>query len=225
MKKLIGLLFFTTAILCGCGSDGHKTSSPPSSSSLSSSSSSAKIVATSSSSSSISSSSSSANQMTSSISFTLTSNSFVADSNIPIKYSCYSTEISPHLKWEVTSDAVKSFALIMEDIDAIPIVGYPYVHWDVYNIPGTTREIAEGATLHAMPAGSIEGANDDNIPKYSGPCPPAGTGTHHYYFALYALNSDSLTFNANRSMKRSEFEKQYANNIIQKVEMIGLFKQ
>jgi Raf kinase inhibitor-like YbhB/YbcL family protein len=152
------------------------------------------------------------------------SNSFVADANIPIKYSCYSTEVSPHLKWEITSDTVKSFVLIMEDMDAIAIVGYPYVHWNVYNIPGSVREIAEGATLRAMPAGSIEGANDDKVPKYSGPCPPTGTGTHHYYFALYAINTETLTVNTNRSMKRSEFEKLYASNIIAKAEIIGLYR-
>lgn len=152
------------------------------------------------------------------------SNSFVADANIPIKYSCYSTEVSPHLKWEITSDTVKSFVLIMEDMDAIAIVGYPYVHWNVYNIPGSVREIAEGATLRAMPAGSIEGANDDRVPKYSGPCPPTGTGTHHYYFALYAINTETLAVNANRSMKRSEFEKLYASNIIAKTEIIGLYR-
>lgn len=109
-------------------------------------------------------------------------------------------------------------------MDAIAIVGHPYVHWDVYNIPGSVREIAEGATLRAMPMGSIEGANDDNVPKYSGPCPPTGTGTHHYYFALYALNTETLTVNRNISMKRSEFEKSYTDKIIQKVEIIGLFK-
>ena len=112
----------------------------------------------------------------------------------------------------------------MEDMDAIAIVGYPYVHWDVYNIPGSTREITEGATLRAMPAGSIEGANDDNVPKYSGPCPPTGTGTHHYYFALYALNTETLNVNRYKAIKRSEFETLYASNIIQKVEIIGLFK-
>lgn len=112
----------------------------------------------------------------------------------------------------------------MEDMDAIAIVGYPYVHWNVYNIPGSVREIAEGATLRAMPMGSIEGANDDNIPKYSGPCPPTGTGTHHYYFTLYALNTETLDVNRYKAIKRSEFETLYASNIIQKVEIIGLFK-
>ncbi len=112
----------------------------------------------------------------------------------------------------------------MEDIDAIPIVGHPYVHWDVYNIPAATREIAEGATLRTMPVGSIEGANDDNLPKYSGPCPPTGTGTHHYYFTLYAINTETLAIDVSKVMRRSDFEASYAGNIIQKVEIVGLFR-
>lgn len=110
----------------------------------------------------------------------------------------------------------------MEDFDAIALVGYPYVHWDVYNIPADVREIAEGATLH-MPTGSVEGANDDGVAKYSGPCPPEGTGTHHYFFTLYALNKANITVNLNHSLKRSEFEAQYASSIVQKVEMTGLY--
>jgi Raf kinase inhibitor-like YbhB/YbcL family protein len=148
----------------------------------------------------------------------------VPDGYIPIKYSCFATEVSPHLKWSITSDAVKSFVLIMEDIDAIPIVQHPYVHWDVYNIPGTVREIVEGATLHAMPFGSIEGINDDEHVQYSGPCPP-DLNTHHYYFALYAINTETLAVDAGHVIRRSDFETRYANNIIQKVEIIGLFKK
>jgi len=233
MKKLLGLLFFPTIILCGCGGDSSNKTPPPTTSSSSSSSlsplSSSSSVVTSSSSSIKSSSSSldassSSSQAASSIPFTITSNSFVADSNIPIKYSCYSSEVSPHLKWDISSDAIKSFVLIMEDKDATPIFGRPYVHWNVYNIPASTREITEGATLRAMPAGSIEGTNDDNVPKYAGPCPPQGSGIHHYYFSLYALNQETLTVNTGKAMMRSEFETKFANQIITKTEIIGLYK-
>ena len=235
MNKLFIPFLFATIFLEGCGGSGGNTNPTPST--TSSSKSIEAIISSSSSSSSVSSpqnsssSSSTTSKITlssssaaSSLPFALTSNSFVTDGSIPIKYTCFSTEVSPHLKWEINSDAVKSFALIMEDKDAIAIVGYPYVHWDVYNIPGTVREIDEGATLRKMPTGSIEGANDDNLAKYSGPCPPIGTGTHHYYFALYALNTETLSVNRYKAIKRSEFEALYAGNIIQKVEIIGLFR-
>ncbi|GGY76909.1 UPF0098 protein [Cellvibrio zantedeschiae] len=167
--------------------------------------------------------SSAAQSSSSSLSFTLTSNSFVSGDKIPIKYSCFGPQTSPHLKWEVSSPDIKSFVLIMEDYDAIALVGHPYVHWDIFNIPAYTREIAEGATLRAMPAGSVEGVNDDGTRQYAGPCPPEGTGTHHYFFALYALNKSDLVFNTNSPMRRSAFETQYAASIIQKAEISGSY--
>jgi Raf kinase inhibitor-like YbhB/YbcL family protein len=112
----------------------------------------------------------------------------------------------------------------MEDSDAVAIVGYPYVHWNVFNIPASVREISENATLHAMPLGSIEGVNADGVPKYAGPCPPQATGIHHYHFSLYALNKETLTINTGRTWQRSEFEQKFASEIITKTEISGLYK-
>ncbi|RZJ11521.1 MAG: YbhB/YbcL family Raf kinase inhibitor-like protein, partial [Rubrivivax sp.] len=149
--------------------------------------------------------------------FSLSSKSFAANTTIPAKYSCAGGETSPHLQWALSTSNAKSYALIMEDPDAIPIVGYPYVHWDVFQIPGATLEIAEGASRTAMPAGSVEGTNDDGLARYSGPCPPSGT--HRYIFAVYALNVDKLTITTNKAVRRSDFEKTFAGSILQKAEM------
>lgn len=113
----------------------------------------------------------------------------------------------------------------MDDPDGIPIVGYSWVHWDVYNIPANIREIKEGATASAMPAGSAEGKNNDDVMKYSGPCPPSGTGVHHYVFALYALNKETLAADLSTPLNRSAFEKKYASDIIQKVEITATYGQ
>ncbi len=121
------------------------------------------------------------------------------------------------MQWEITSAEIQSFALIVEDLDAIAIVGHPYVHWNVYHIPADVRQIAEDASLRTMPLGSVEGVN------YEGPCPPPGTGTHHYFFALYALNTAKIAVSTTRPYERSEFETQFANAIIQKVEITGLY--
>ncbi len=167
--------------------------------------------------------SSSQSSLSNVIPFAFTSNSFVSGGKIPIQYSCFGGELSPQLQWDISSTEIKSFVLIMEDYDAIALVGYPYVHWNIYNIPADTRAIAEGATLRAMPSGSVEGVNDDGVPKYAGPCPPEGTGTHRYFFALYALNKESLPVNTSRPMRRNDFETQYASSIIQKAEITGTY--
>jgi Raf kinase inhibitor-like YbhB/YbcL family protein len=114
----------------------------------------------------------------------------------------------------------------MDDPDGIPIVGYSWVHWDVYQIPAATRQIPEGATASAkMPSGSVEGRNNDDLAKYSGPCPPMGTGSHRYVFALYALNTETLNVATNTPLNRSAFETKYAKEIIQKVEITTQYGQ
>lgn len=155
----------------------------------------------------------------------LTSTSFARHATLPAKTTCSGSNTSPQLQWSISSDAVKGFALIMEDPDAVPIVGYPYVHWAVYNIPGSFRELAEGASQRTMPAGSTEGANDDGLTKYSGPCPPVGNGVHHYVFTLYALNTDRLNVDASRAIKRADFEQKYSASIVQKIELQGGFSR
>ncbi len=145
---------------------------------------------------------------------------------MPAKFTCDGAQVSPELSWEVESSDIKSFALVMDDPDGIPIVGYSWVHWDVYQIPATARQIPEGATATTnMPSGSVEGRNNDDLAKYSGPCPPMGTGVHRYVFALYALNTQALNIATNTPLNRSAFERKYAKEIIQKVEISTYYSQ
>lgn len=227
MKNLL-FVFMASLLLLGCGGGSDKKTSPPASNPPPASTSSAPASSSKSSSSTTSSATSSAVTTTSSaqassIPFAFNSNSFTSGDKIPIKYSCFGGETSPELHWDITSDAIKSFVLIMEDYDAIALIGRPYVHWNVYNIPADTRQFTEGATLHAMPLGSIEGVTDDGPRKYMGPCPPEGTGTHHYFFALYALNKTDVSVNTNLPQMRSDFETQHADAIIQKAEISGSY--
>lgn len=81
----------------------------------------------------------------------------------------------------VPADA-KSLALIMHDPDA---VSGDFVHWTIWDIDPQTTEILEGGA----PSGSTEGLNTNGAPGYMGPKPPSGSGTHHYTFELYALDT------------------------------------
>jgi hypothetical protein len=57
------------------------------------------------------------------------------------------------------------------------------VHWVVVGIPPGSGSTADGQS----PAGGTALPNTAGDPAYKGPCPPAGTGTHHYRFTLYQL--------------------------------------
>lgn len=71
-------------------------------------------------------------------------------------------------------------ALVVDDPDA---VGGLYIHRVVSDIPPTTTMSAEGAA----PAGGRVSQNSGGNRAYLGPCPPRGTGVHHYRFTVYAL--------------------------------------
>lgn len=113
--------------------------------------------------------------------FAVSSPAFVDNMPIPAEYSCNGRNVPPPLRWENVPDGTESLALVVDDPDA---VGGLYVHWVVTGIPPSANEIVEGA----LPQGAQVGLNSGGKAAYLGPCPPAGTGVHHYRFRLYALN-------------------------------------
>lgn len=116
----------------------------------------------------------------------LKSAAFQPDADIPRKYTCDGTDVSPPLRWENAPSGAKAFALIADDPDAP--VG-TWVHWVIYDLPGETRELAEGvATSETLSSGARQGTNDFRRVGYGGPCPPSGPA-HRYFFKLYALDA------------------------------------
>jgi Raf kinase inhibitor-like YbhB/YbcL family protein len=115
----------------------------------------------------------------------LSSAAFGPGKPIPVKYSCDGADISPPLQWTEPPEGTQSFALIADDPDAP--VG-TWVHWVLYNLPANTRSLPEAVPPDAVL--SADGRHGENGWKrlgYGGPCPPSGT--HRYFFRLYALDS------------------------------------
>lgn len=113
--------------------------------------------------------------------FAVSSPSFADNTPIPAEYSCNGRNVPPPLRWENVPTGTQSLALVVDDPDS---VGGLYVHWVVSGISASATEIVEGA----LPQGAQVSLNSGGKAAYLGPCPPAGTGVHHYRFQLYALN-------------------------------------
>lgn len=106
--------------------------------------------------------------------------SFEQQTPIPSKYTCDGENINPPLMISGAPEGTKSLALISDDPDA---PGGTWVHWTVWNIDPRTAEIAE----NSVPEKAVEGTTSFGKFGYGGPCPPSGT--HRYYFKLYALDT------------------------------------
>ena len=146
-------------------------------------------------------------------SLSLTSPEFNEGAPIPASYTCKGQNINPPLNITGVPQKAQSLALILHDPDA---VNGDFVHWLVWDMPASTKNIA----ANSVPVGAIQGANGSGQPKYMGPCPPAGTGTHRYMFELYALDN---TIDLQAGANRDELEKTIQGHVLAKQTLTGLF--
>ncbi len=127
----------------------------------------------------------------------VTSKSFSHQARIPDRFIRSGNDLSPDLAWKGLPPGTRDVVVIVEDPDA-PLPK-PFVHAIVYNLLPPTAEIPEGAIPNAagIREKSLEplhvGNNTFGRNVYLGPAPFPGSGPHHYYFQVFALDSE-LTF-------------------------------
>lgn len=149
----------------------------------------------------------------------LASNAFAANGLIPVKYTCDGEDISPPLFWDEVPTQTQSLALIVDDPDA---PGRTFVHWVVYDIPPTVHQLPEkvSSANTTLPDGGVQGKNDFGKLGYGSPCPP--TGTHRYFFKLYALNQKlGLTAGATKNQIVAAIDR----HVLATAELIGRYQR
>lgn len=146
---------------------------------------------------------------------TLTSMSFQHNTKIPSTYTCDGANISPPLNWTDVPQGTRSFVLICDDPDA-PVE--TWVHWVLFNIPANVDQLEEALTT--LPAGASSGMTSFKKLSYGGPCPPSGT--HRYFFKLYALDA-ALSLGSGAS--KAEIEDAMKKHILGQTQLIGLYQR
>lgn len=140
----------------------------------------------------------------------LISPAFSNNSFIPKEYTGLGADVNPPLVIENIPVGAKSLALIVDDPDA---PAGTWVHWVVFDIPVVSK-----IDKDSIP-GKF-GMTDSGRPQYHGPNPPSGT--HRYFFKIYALDK---ILGLKEGINKQTLEKAMQGHILDKAELIGLFKK
>jgi Raf kinase inhibitor-like YbhB/YbcL family protein len=107
----------------------------------------------------------------------------------------------------------------MDDPDAP--VG-TFVHWVVYNLPASARQLPAGVPgNNAIPGGGKPGVNDFPKTGYGGPCPSPGK-PHRYFFRLYALDNQ---LDLNGPVHRKDVDHAMKGHVLAQGELMGLYRR
>ncbi|MGE5041714.1 MAG: YbhB/YbcL family Raf kinase inhibitor-like protein [Candidatus Levyibacteriota bacterium] len=147
-----------------------------------------------------------------STSMKITSPAFLNNTAIPAKYTCQGENINPQLDFSEIPPQAKSLALLVDDPDA-PMG--TWTHWVVFNMPPDITRIVENSK-----PGGVEGLTSFGKAGYGGPCPPSGT--HRYFFKLYALD---IKLDSPEKADKNSILKLMQGHILGQVELIGLYKK
>lgn len=126
------------------------------------------------------------------------------------EYTRDGADVSPELVWSEAPEGTKSFAVYVHDPDA-PVGDW--IHWIVINIPKNINRISKG--------GSVPGEeliNDFGTTSYGGPAPPSGT--HRYYYIIYALSVEKLA-----GVNKTNFLKEVNNCKLAEATIIGKYSR
>lgn len=149
----------------------------------------------------------------------LKASAFKAGADIPHQFTCDGSNISPALNWGAPPEGTQSFVLIMDDPDA---PRGTWVHWVLYDLPGTERDLPEGvAPKGTLPSSARQGLNDFRKTGYGGPCPPPGPA-HRYYFRLYALDTE---LHLKAGATRAQIERSIRGHVLAHAELMGQYRR
>lgn len=145
---------------------------------------------------------------------TVTSPAFQNMGDIPFENTQYRSNTFPGLEWTAGPAGTRSYAIIMQDTDAV-IRGGPILHWTMFNVTGTKLDVG----MTTAPSGATHGPNirGANQP-YMGPRTPAGP-KHRYHLQVFALDT---TLPADAGATLDSLTAAMKDHVLASGEIIGL---
>ena len=140
--------------------------------------------------------------------FSITSSDFKEGEEIPKKFGYNFENKTPNIQFHNMPSQSNSWALIMDDPDAMAAVGKIWVHWLEY-----------GSAHQDFPHSKrSQGITDFGEIGYGGPAPP--NGRHTYIFKAYALD---FSPDLKEGYSKQELEDVMEGHIIAKAQLTGTF--
>ena len=118
------------------------------------------------------------------------------------------------LKIEESPKNTKSYAIIFDDPDSVPVCGYVWIHWLVANLQKTELKEDESITSFDF----IQGKNSWNDNSYGGPCPP--DKPHNYRIRVFAL-SEKLNLRGDFTL--DQLEKEMEGKVLEIAELTAIY--
>jgi len=131
---------------------------------------------------------------------------------MPKEFTCDGENISPALVFKDVPQGTKSLALIMDDPDA---PSGDFVHWVIWNIPPDTKGVSKGERISYS-----QGNTGFGKTGYGSPCPPSGT--HRYFFKLYALD---ILLDLEEGSTKADLEKAMEGHVIAEAKLLGTYQR
>jgi Raf kinase inhibitor-like YbhB/YbcL family protein len=150
------------------------------------------------------------------IAWELSSASFREGTTIPERHTAAGEDLSPALSWGKPPPKTRSLAIICEDPDA---AAGPFIHWLIWNIDESQRELPEAVPPAADAHGLRQGENGFGKIGYAGPKPPPQE-THSYVFRIYALDSE-LALQGGATQR--EFHEAIAGHVLAETKLTGKY--
>ena len=140
--------------------------------------------------------------------FSITSSDFKEREEIPKKFGYNFENKEPELDFDNIPENSQSLALIMDDPDAMGVVGKVWVHWLVFG------------SIDKFPNRNlrINGKTDFGEIGYGGPAPP--DKRHTYVFKGYALDA---VLDLKEGYSKQELEEAMQGHIIAEAKLTGTF--
>jgi len=140
--------------------------------------------------------------------FSINCPDFKEGEEIPKRFGYKHENKTPNIQFQNMPTESLSWALIMDDPDAMKAVGKVWVHWLVCNISSTTGLVKYG----------IHGKTDFGETDYGGPAPP--DGRHTYVFKAYALDVELKLV---KGYSKQELEDSMKGHILAEAKLTGTF--